>query len=224
MFKIFKKNKKKLNPDPFEFIKGLDLDIIFDVGAYQGGISSKLLNYSCNAKVFAFEPFSPSFQILKKKLGENSRFKCFQIALSDKEGKLDFYSNNFDETNSLLPSENLEDEISKLTKTKGLVKVETQTIDKFCKIQNLDKIDFLKIDVQGNTYQVLQGAKGLLENKKIKIIFAEVEFLPIYKGQILFSEIEIFLRSYGFHLYDISNVNKNNKGRFAWADALFILE
>ncbi|WP_162417424.1 FkbM family methyltransferase [Cyclobacterium roseum] len=224
MFKIFKKNKKYVNPDPLEFVKGLDLDIIFDVGAYQGGIANKLLNYSSNARVFAFEPFPPSFEILKNRLEENSRFKCFQIALSDKEGQLDFYSNNFAETNSLLPSKILADDISKLTMTKGIVKVETLTIDKFCKTHHLDKIDFLKIDVQGNTYQVLQGAKELLKNNKIKVIFAEVEFLPIYQGQNLFSEVEIFLRSYGFHLYDISNVNKINNGRMGWADALFILE
>jgi len=57
-------------------------------------------------------------------------------------------------------------------------------------------MDYLKIDVQGGELLVFQNATRLLED--CCVIHTEVEFLPMYVDQPLFSEVEIFLRQQGF--------------------------
>jgi len=44
----------------------------------------------------------------------------------------------------------------------------------FIKKNNIDKIDLLKIDSEGNEYNILLGSKITLKNKKIDMIYLEV--------------------------------------------------
>jgi len=71
--------------------------------------------------------------------------------------------------------------------------VDTVRLDDVPEIINLD---FLKIDIQGGELMVFQNARRLLA--KCIVIQTEVEFLPLYHHQPLFSEVELFLRELGF--------------------------
>jgi FkbM family methyltransferase len=93
--------------------------------------------------------------------------------------------------------------------------------------------DLLKLDIQGAELMVLRHAEARLRDAVV--IQAEVEFLPLYKGQPLFSEMELFLRDRGFILHrffpTVSRavqpmmVNGDpyaGLGQLVWADAVFI--
>ena len=56
---------------------------------------------------------------------------------------------------------------------------------------------FLKLDIQGAELEVLESAPKLLENSLLALR-VEVEFLPIYQSQPLFSDIDQHLRGRGF--------------------------
>ena len=56
--------------------------------------------------------------------------------------------------------------------------------------------DFIKMDIQGGELMAFGGAINRL--REVAVIQTEVSFLPLYEGQPLFSEIEIFLRQQGF--------------------------
>jgi FkbM family methyltransferase len=58
------------------------------------------------------------------------------------------------------------------------------------------RADMLKLDVQGAELMVLRHARGRLA--RALVVQAEVEFLPLYRGQPLFADVETFLRSQGF--------------------------
>ena len=82
--------------------------------------------------------------------------------------------------------------------------IKVTTIDSFCENNNIGSIDVLKTDVEGLDYHVLLGAKNLIQEKKIKYIFAEVGFrhLPD-KGD--FTAIADYLHKSGYcfsGLYD----------------------
>lgn len=47
------------------------------------------------------------------------------------------------------------------------------TLDYYCQNHNIDEIDFLKMDIEGNEYKALLGASGLLKQKKIGVIQIE---------------------------------------------------
>ena len=59
--------------------------------------------------------------------------------------------------------------------------------------EKITNIDFMKIDVQGAEYLVLDGAKEALLKKKIKVIQLEVIFGDTYVGQNQLVFILIFL-------------------------------
>ena len=52
--------------------------------------------------------------------------------------------------------------------------VQTQTIDNFCSLNNIDKIDLLKLDCDGTEYEVLLGAERFLAEGKIGLIYTEI--------------------------------------------------
>lgn len=76
------------------------------------------------------------------------------------------------------------------------IELKTVRLDDVVEIKALD---YLKIDVQGAELMVFQNARRLLS--ECVVIQTEVEFLPLYKDQPLFSDVETFLRSQGFILH-----------------------
>ncbi len=112
----------------------------------------------------------------------------------------------------------------------GTEEVDTQRLDDIAETAD---IDMVKIDIQGGELMALSHAKKRL--KTTLVIQTEVEFLPMYEGQPLFSEVEIFLRKQGFMLHrfypTVSRVMAplvvdNNiyagLSQLFWADAIFI--
>ena len=94
-------------------------------------------------------------------------------------------------------------------------------------------VDLLKLDIQGAELMVLQHAERRLE--EALVVQAEVEFLPLYAGQPLFSEVEQFLRARGFAFHrffpEVSRtlapmlVNQDpyaGLSQSVWADGVFI--
>ena len=63
-------------------------------------------------------------------------------------------------------------------------------------VEEIASIDFLKIDIQGAELEVFKNGMNKLED--CLVIHTEVKFLPMYEGQPLFSEVELFLRDHGF--------------------------
>jgi len=102
------------------------------------------------------------------------------------------------------------------------------------RLDDLDEVgavDFLKLDIQGATLVALENAEQLLD--RTLAVHAETEFVPIYAGQSLFSECEIFLRRRGFMFHHFHNLEGRRMlhGAYAvgrapsqtlWADAVFV--
>ena len=80
-------------------------------------------------------------------------------------------------------------------------------------------IDLLKIDTQGSELDILIGAGDLLNNTSI--IECEVEFVPLYKNQPLFQDIENYLKEYNFKLVKFIRKVRWDSGTFVFGDALF---
>lgn len=93
--------------------------------------------------------------------------------------------------------------------------------------------DYIKIDVQGAELDVLRHAVRTLS--RTCIVESEVEFVPIYKKQPLFGDVQTFMREQGFVLHKLIDVGSRSfrpfdfqGNRFAgtsqllWADAVFV--
>lgn len=82
-------------------------------------------------------------------------------------------------------------------------KVEGVSLDDYCYQHKIDKIDFLKIDVEGAELEVLQGCKRLFTEKKIEQIMFEVSLPQIESMGHNQEEIFSYLKNNAFECYPI---------------------
>src|SRR6185503_3749143 len=93
-------------------------------------------------------------------------------------------------------------------------------------------IDYLKADTQGYELEIMRNGTAALANTLV--IECEVEFVPLYRGQPLFGDVQCFLREQGFMLHKLIDVagrpfrpfNPPNPflpmSQMLWADAIFV--
>ncbi len=74
--------------------------------------------------------------------------------------------------------------------------IETKRLDD---ISEAAGTDYIKLDLQGGELGVLRGARRLLED--LLVIHLEVNFVPFYKDQALFAELDQVLRQAGFYFH-----------------------
>lgn len=81
------------------------------------------------------------------------------------------------------------------------IDVIVETLDAFAARQGLATIDLLKVDVEGAEFDVLQGAKGLLESGRIRALLIEHNLETQKARGVDFGAIRDLLRAAGYALY-----------------------
>ncbi len=204
--------------------------IIFDVGAHTGESVHFFRELFPNSRIFSFEPDPESFAGLEALA--NPSTTCFNMALSDSTGQCVFYRNKIGHTNSLLPV-NLESRDSiYLNKVRSgqedleperfnkETMVSVQRLDEFCAGQGIERIDLLKIDVQGAEAMVLSGGGRFLEH--VKVIILEISFFDYYTRKSSFYDVEKIIHPFGFSLFAITEISNNPmNGRTDWAEVVY---
>jgi FkbM family methyltransferase len=79
----------------------------------------------------------------------------------------------------------------------GTLEVPTTTADEAAREYDFTDAAFFKLDVQGAELEILSGSRRLL-NESLLALRVEVSFLPTYKDQPLFADIDQALRPCGF--------------------------
>lgn len=214
--------KETFKEDPFSVQKEItgECPIIFDVGANRGDITSKYSELFSKARIFAFEPYADSFHILDSRFLNNKKIECFQAAIGEVNSRSNLFVNRNVDTNSLLRPVKMGLSSDQQVKNVSIVGVHVWTIDEFCRNRQIEEIDILKLDIQGGELSALKGARDLLRNKKVKIIYTEAYFKKQYENQPLFHDISKFLEQYGYSLQDFYNPIYG-KGNLVWCDVIF---
>lgn len=79
----------------------------------------------------------------------------------------------------------------------GTVQLQTLPLDEAARRYGMTDASYIKLDIQGAELEVLQSGEQLLKDS-VTALRVEMEFLPIYKGQPLFPEIDSWIRGKGF--------------------------
>ena len=177
-------------------------DIVFDVGACIGEWSDAVLQVCPDVNIHQFEPVPQAFIQLKNESLFRNKF-----ALSNKVGQIEFYH---------YPSQPmLSTEFRRSSKVEHLfslvpdkIIVNTTTIDAYCIEHQIHKINFLKIDVEGNEFAVLEGAEEMLQAGNIDYIQFEYGAC-FYDAGISFQQVWELLTSYGFKVFDETRLISN---------------
>lgn len=218
---------KKDDFSSLEIIKNLfdkESDIIiFDIGAHFGQSSQNYRNIFKNAFIYAFEPSSESYKVLCSL--KINKFKAFNIGFSNKKSMEKLLVNSKKTTtNSLLPFSSSAKKVWGLDSLDNteIILSSFNTIDNFLNEEKISYIDFMKIDVQGAEYLVLDGAKESLLKKKIKVIQLEVIFGDTYVGQKSIGFYINLLESYGYKFKNFSD-NIVINGKLIQSDLFFTI-
>ena len=208
------------------------IDIV-DIGAnlVDGEAPYKPLLDSGLAHVYGFEPNPDALARLNAIKGQNETY--FSNAVYDGAQQELRVCESQGMTSLLEPNMNLLSyfhgfpEWGKVVERKS---IPTVRLDDFSEIKNLD---YLKIDIQGGELEVFRNGTNRL--KECLVIQTEVEFLPMYEGQPLFSEVELYLRELGFTFHKffplvsrivqpllINNDIYSELSQATYADAIFI--
>ena len=97
-----------------------------------------------------------------------------------------------------------------LIEVKGTQEVQTVALDSYLPTVGVHHVDFLELDTQGTELDILQGGKTFLASS-ILGIRVEVEFSPMYQDQFLFSDVDAYVRQFGFMLFDLSRYRYRRK-------------
>ena len=133
----------KLRPD----------DVVIDAGAWIGDFSA----YAsvCGARAYAFEPIPEVFEILMETSRLNKNIIPVNMALGARREELDMF----------LDFKNTRASSIKLRKTSGKkVTAHVTTLDDFVEENKLERVDFIKADIEGHERFMLQGAENVLKN------------------------------------------------------------
>jgi len=194
---------KKYETANTEFLKKLVKKgwISLDVGANIGYYTLLLATLSQNGKVYAFEPNRLDYNVLKLNTSINN-FKNIttnNLALSNK--------NSYETFNITQDSGFSSFRDTQREKIDKIIKVKTKTLDSYVEKNNIKRIDFIKLDIEGAEKIMLEGAQKTLTTIKPKIMMIEIckENLKPYQetGETVIN----FLNQFHYQPY----ILKNNK-------------
>jgi FkbM family methyltransferase len=200
---------KKITPisDTFSFD---DKIIIVDVGC-RWGFAERFLDeaYQKRFKIFGFDPDQLECDRLQLSYSHlpDGCVTCVPIGLAGMPGIRNLYLTKEPACSSLhAPIRFLAENYPALDciSMDEVVTTKVTTLDLWACENDLQSIDYIKIDTQGSELEILKGGEGILNTARC--IDIEVEFNPIYEGQSLFAETDAFLRSKGFVLWRLSNL------------------
>lgn len=148
---------------------------VFDVGANVGELTLLFSRFVGHGQVHAFEPTSIGFERLAtvcKAIGRSNTI-LNRFALAEKEGvvRLHVYDEDHFSWSSITrrPLEKYGIQIA----PEKVEEIPAATIDGYCKRNGIGQIDLLKIDVEGAEFQVLLGARRMLQSKRIRCVTFE---------------------------------------------------
>lgn len=209
-----------------------------DVGA-RGGAHELVEPIAAVTGVLGFEPDEEECRALLADPAVTSPWKRFVLeptALAATTGEATLHLLAAPTNHSLLPPNPAFLKRYSMTRFEevGQCALTTEPLDAVLAAQHADEPywgEIIKVDVQGGELDVLRGAETMLRDATLALV-SEVEFFPVYAGQPLFSDVELFLRQRGFAFWGFDSVHHRSdkrldkrvaggKERLMWADAVF---
>ena len=142
-----------------------DDSICVDVGCHCGAILKHMVHFASNGTFLAFEPLPDLLANLKATFGR--RVRILPYALGDKCGTSSF---KFVQTNpgySGFRERRYDSDNERIVD----ISVEERTLDSVLESERVDRIDFIKVDVEGAEILVFRGGKRAIESSKPLIVF-----------------------------------------------------
>jgi len=202
-YEVFIKNAYESN-----LVKLDKNDIVVDLGANIGMFS--LFASSKVKKIFSVEPLPETYNNLIQNLRHLKNIKTFNNAIYSKGGKIEFNKNEVSGASSIF---NKQQNFEK-------VNVDAITFSDFITQNNIEKINYLKVDIEGAEFDLFENIDNNFLENNIDKIFMEVHLMDNFKLDDILNKIGKYFKykieseavdRKGIKLYSISCLNKKIK-------------
>ena len=169
-------------------------DVILDVGAGFGN-DAFVFNQKMqgDGRIIAIEAHPTTFARLEKtcKWNNLSTVECVNVAISDTNGHVDISDLENDVLNHLDISGSSE---------QASIKIPAKTIDQLCSDMSIDKINLLKMNIEGAEALAIKGMGGMIDRIENAVISCH-DFITEQGGSDFFttkSQVTAFFQDAGF--------------------------
>jgi FkbM family methyltransferase len=173
---------------------------VLDVGANRGVWTNMLLRVGGKQvdRIYAFEPARANLPFLTRI--RDPRVTVVPMAIGDRRGQMDLFCDWPGSTLASVYKRKLDHFGIDMAISET---VDVTTVDAFTAEQGLKQVDFMKIDVEGHEFSVLQGALSMLRSRRIRALSFEFGGCAI-DARVYFRDFWYLLRDLDFDLFRIA--------------------
>jgi FkbM family methyltransferase len=200
---------KKFDPlysEPSQLARQLSvhqIDVVFDVGANTGQFAERLRDAGFRGRIVSFEPSTAAHSTLSSHARRDANWTIApRMALGDHDGTITLNLAGNSASSSVLPMLPSHATAAPESRYIGSETVDLRTLDSVSTdfATKTERV-FLKLDVQGFEYKVLQGAEHFLA--QVGGIQIELSLVPLYEGEHLFDPMLHDLEARGYDLWSV---------------------
>lgn len=181
-------------------------DVFIDVGANIGYITAIGAGFvGKRGKVYSFEPVPKCFELLSrnKRLNKDYNITINKCALGS----------NTERTNIKISSHNLGwntmvPHFMKETDIQEVAEVNVIRLDDYIERNKINKVSFIKIDVEGYEFEVLQGLTNFFRSNQNGLPILLVEVVPSDFYDI--NDLKKFMKKFNYRAFDINKKHHIN--------------
>ena len=168
-------------------------DTFIDIGAnigYHALIAAQTITNQ--GHVLAFEPFEASFQRLNehKVLNATPWLKSEPIAISNRNGMLSLFYQEQEKNSGMVSTIAADQNIAR-------AEVPCKRLDDYLSEHQIDRVDFIKLDIEGGEWNALQGMLSTLK-KHLPIVMLEIDQVVISNSNHSETDLYAFFNSMGY--------------------------
>lgn len=196
------------------------ISCVVDVGANEGQYGRQLRRQGYRGAIHSYEPLPEPFRSLANTAKRDGSWRAENKAVSDSSGPLVMHVAGNSVSSSLLPMTERHRHAAPASEIISTVTVGSISLAEI--LRSLPTAPtMVKIDTQGHEHSVLLSACELLQS--ITLLELELSFVELYRGQMLFREMDAFLIEKGLRLVSLEDgFFDEQSGELLQADAIYV--
>jgi len=197
------------------------IDLVFDVGANNGGWANGLRDLGYTGRIVSFEPLSDAFASLQARCAADGAWQAVRTALGDAVGVAELHVAGNSESSSMLPMLPIHTSVLPSSKYVGSETVPVTTLEHAVREHRRSgERLFVKLDAQGFEPKIIEGGRGSFEH--ILGFQLEMSLACLYEGELLMPEMVNYLGGLGYALMSLEpGFADPASGRLLQVDGIF---